>query len=120
MLPEWSLLRELLLFVLVTENTTLNAVAMNASIICPAFLNLIPTTEKRTEAKNASVLFIEILLGLLQIFHKATAAFMLFFFKELPLRLNFGVGFQLRSCFGINDVIFCRGVDKVVKDGCNQ
>ena len=45
---------------------------------------------------------------------------MLFFFKEFPLCLNFSIGLKLRTCFGINDVILCRGVDKVVKDRGNE
>ena len=45
---------------------------------------------------------------------------MLFLVKELPLCLNFGIGFQLRSRFGIKNMIFCGGAYKVVKDGSNQ
>ena len=45
---------------------------------------------------------------------------MLLLVKELPLCLNFGVGFKLRSRFGIKNMIFGGGFDKVVEDGCNQ
>ena len=45
---------------------------------------------------------------------------MLLLFKEFPLCLNFGVGFKLRACFGVDDVVLRRGVDKVIEDGCNK
>ena len=45
---------------------------------------------------------------------------MLFLFKELPLCLNFGVGFKLRACFGIQNVVLCRGIDKMIEDGGNE
>ena len=45
---------------------------------------------------------------------------MLFLFKELPLCLNFGVCFKLWAGFGINDMILCRGIDKMIEDRGNE
>ena len=59
-------------------------------------------------------------LLLCKVFDKATATLVLFLFKEFPLCLNFGVGFKLRACFGIENMVLCRGIDKVIEDGGNE